>query len=177
MTNVSEELARLAQLRDQGVLTSEEFEQQKAAVLRGDHPASPAAETPAPGKKSIGKGCVIAIVVIVVILIIIGLIGGNSADTAVEPPSTGAATEVTGAAAAADPAAPALTMEGYNRIKTGMTFEQVTAIIGQPSQEMSRNELAGTETVMYMWEGMLGANMNAMFQNGKLVQKAQFGLR
>lgn len=176
MANVSEELARLAQLRDQGVLTSEEFEQQKAAVLRGDHPASPAAETPAPGKKSMGKGCVIAIVAIVVILIIIGLIGGNSANNVVQPPTTGAATEVTGAAAEG-PAAPALTMDGYNRIKTGMTFEQVTAIIGQPSQEMSRNELAGTETVMYMWEGMLGANMNAMFQNGKLVQKAQFGLR
>ena len=42
---------------------------------------------------------------------------------------------------------------------------------------MSRNELAGTEAVMYSWEGNLGANMNAMFQNNKLVQKAQFGLR
>jgi hypothetical protein len=32
---------------------------------------------------------------------------------------------------------------------------------------------------MYRWDGagMLGANLNAMFQNGKLVTKAQFGLR
>lgn len=58
-----------------------------------------------------------------------------------------------------------------------MTFAQVTAIISKPMQELSRNEIAGTETVMYMWEGGFGANMNAMFQNDKLIQKAQLGLR
>jgi hypothetical protein len=31
---------------------------------------------------------------------------------------------------------------------------------------------------MFMWDGTsLGANMNAMFQDDKLVQKAQFGLK
>lgn len=30
---------------------------------------------------------------------------------------------------------------------------------------------------MYQWGGGFGANMNAIFQNGKLVQKAQFGLK
>lgn len=38
--------------------------------------------------------------------------------------------------------------------------------------------MAGITTVMFMWEGTsFGGNMNAMFQNGKLVTKAQFGLR
>lgn len=34
-------------------------------------------------------------------------------------------------------------------------------------------------TVMVQWEnpGVFAGNMNAMFQNGKMISKAQFGLR
>lgn len=37
--------------------------------------------------------------------------------------------------------------------------------------------MASIETVMYQWVNRNGSNMNAMFQNNKLVQKAQFGLK
>ncbi len=71
-----------------------------------------------------------------------------------------------------------VTMAQYHEVKTGMTYEQVIDIVGTPDQEMSRSEMAGYTTVMYMWQGTTaGANMNAMFQNDKLVNKAQFGLR
>jgi hypothetical protein len=93
------------------------------------------------------------------------------------PPSKAKAQERT----APPPAPPpAVTMANFNRLRMGMSYAQVTAIIGEPSQEMSRVEVAGTETVMYMWEAdgiTFGGNMNAMFQNGRLVSKAQFGLR
>lgn len=81
--------------------------------------------------------------------------------------------------AAAPAAAPrGVTMAQYNQLSDGMSYEQAVKILGSKGQEMSRNNLAGITTVMYMWEGRsAGANMNAMFQNGKLVQKAQFGLR
>ncbi|MFA6125060.1 MAG: SHOCT domain-containing protein [Sphingomonas sp.] len=70
MTNVSEELARLAALRDQGVLSEDEFAKQKAAVLAGTSPA------PVPKKKGSmlrngGIGCL----VIIGILIVLGVIG------------------------------------------------------------------------------------------------------
>lgn len=69
-------------------------------------------------------------------------------------------------------------MEKYFKVEPGMTYKEVVAILGPPDQELSRSEMAGYTTVMYMWEGTtLGANMNAMFQNGKLANKAQFGLR
>jgi hypothetical protein len=44
---------------------------------------------------------------------------------------------------------------------------------------MSQSGSGRYTTIMYMWEGRggLGANMNAMFQGGKLIAKAQFGLR
>ncbi len=66
--------------------------------------------------------------------------------------------------------------ESGGRSSTGMTYPEVVGILGEAGEEMSRNELAGITTVMYSWKRFGGANMNAMFQNGKLISKAQFGL-
>jgi Domain of Unknown Function with PDB structure (DUF3862) len=71
-----------------------------------------------------------------------------------------------------------VTMEKDSRVEPGMTYDQVVKILGPPDQELSRSDMAGMTTVMYMWNGTsVGGNMNAMFQNGKLVNKAQFGLK
>lgn len=47
---------------------------------------------------------------------------------------------------------------------------------------MSSTEMAGFKTIMYMWvgsgvSGMMGGNMNAMFQNDRMMSKAQMGLK
>lgn len=79
MTNVSEELARLAQLRDQGVLTQTEFEAQKAALLNAT-PTPPDAAEPArkPASKA-GIGCLVVIAILVVLYVIgSNATGGNS---------------------------------------------------------------------------------------------------
>jgi len=70
-----------------------------------------------------------------------------------------------------------VTSSEYGQLRDGMTYSQVQAIIGAPGQELSRSDLAGIVTVMYSWTNSDGSNMNAMFQNGALVMKAQFGLR
>jgi hypothetical protein len=57
-----------------------------------------------------------------------------------------------------------------------MTYPQVVEILGSSGKELSRSEIAGHTTVMYSWQKRGGANMNAMFQNGRLVTKALFGL-
>jgi hypothetical protein len=81
------------------------------------------------------------------------------------------------------PPPPPVTMEKYNRIRTGSSYWTVTQIVG-PGQELSRSHFPGVPgytdsltTIMYQWINPDGSNMNAMFQNDKLVQKAQFGLR
>lgn len=70
----------------------------------------------------------------------------------------------------------------YDRIEHGMSYAQVVRIIGSPGEQMSSNRIDGqgvmpnVRTEMYMWQNGNGSNMNAIFQNDKLIQKAQFGL-
>jgi hypothetical protein len=73
--------------------------------------------------------------------------------------------------------APTVTMNEFARLHTGMTYQQAMETIGTPGSEISRNEIAGISTVMYGWNNSDGSNMNAMFQNGELIQKSQFGLK
>lgn len=73
-----------------------------------------------------------------------------------------------------------VTLAEFEKITAGMTYAQVVEIIGGPGKEMSRMQMAGVPTtVTYAWdgEGSPGANMHATFQSGRLVTKAQFGLR
>lgn len=70
-----------------------------------------------------------------------------------------------------------VTKAEYDSLSTGMSYLEASRIIGVSGNEMSRNEIAGIVTVMYMWQNPDGSNMNAMFQNDGLVQKAQFGLK
>jgi len=57
-----------------------------------------------------------------------------------------------------------------------MTYGQVRKIVGFPGEELSRSDMAGYTTIMYAWKNANGSNMNAVFQNDRLVIKAQFGL-
>lgn len=77
-----------------------------------------------------------------------------------------------------------VTMDEYNRIKSEMFYSQVVSIIGEEGEELSRSSIPGVqgfmppiETIMYQWKNSNGSNMNAMFQNNSLINKAQFGLR
>ena len=74
-----------------------------------------------------------------------------------------------------------ITLEEFNKITTGMTYQEIVAIIGGEGTVMSETSLGDKEeyhTIMYMWEGKgtLGANANVTIQGGKVVSKAQAGL-
>lgn len=69
-----------------------------------------------------------------------------------------------------------VTMDEFNQIQSGMSYQQTVNIIGFDGTEMSRSELFGIVTVMYSWSNSNGSNMNAMFQNDQLISKAQLGL-
>lgn len=77
---------------------------------------------------------------------------------------------------------PTISISEFNKISTGMTYDEVVEIIGSKGNVLSEVDLglgARYKTSIYMWdgEGSIGANANITFQNGKVVTKAQFGLK
>lgn len=81
---------------------------------------------------------------------------------------------------AAEAAAKELTMAKYNSIRTGMSEADVAGILGGPGEELSSNRFGqGTQfdvaTRLLQWSQGI-KNIHVTFQNGKVVQKAQFGL-
>ncbi len=72
-----------------------------------------------------------------------------------------------------------LNLEKFNKIQTGMTYEEVVAIIGEEGTVVSESEIGNIKTTLYSWygEGTIGANASITFQNGKVTSKAQLGLK
>lgn len=74
-----------------------------------------------------------------------------------------------------------ISMEEFNSINEGMTYEEVCEIIGGEGEQLANTDLGlGDEfvTESYQWEceGSIGANAIIMFQGGKVVTKSQAGL-
>lgn len=75
-----------------------------------------------------------------------------------------------------------ISLEEFNKIETGMTYQEVCKIIGGEGTLSSSVDMGvGSEykTEIYQWsgEGAIGANANVTFQGGVVVSKAQFGLK
>lgn len=71
-----------------------------------------------------------------------------------------------------------VSLDQFNQLQEGMTYQEVIAILGSPGELQSSQEMAGYKTVMYMWKGnSLMGNMNAIFQNEKMIQRSQFALQ
>lgn len=70
-----------------------------------------------------------------------------------------------------------VSLSEFLSLADGVSYQAAVAVIGGAGTEISRSEIAGISTVMYSWSNPDGSNMNATFQDGKLVGKAQFGLR
>lgn len=72
-----------------------------------------------------------------------------------------------------------ITKAEYNRITYNMTYSQVKFLIGGPG-ELEVSSYIGRElTEIYSWKGngSVGANANITFQDGKVIGKAQYGLK
>jgi hypothetical protein len=139
-------------------------------------------------------GARIGVSIVFVGLAILGTMGNNSQNnatqsqptSAVQPTST-QSTQTPAPAPAPTPAPeppknkPAMSKAEFDQIQNGMTYEQVTAIIGGSGEMMSEVGSKGDQfyTVIYQYEGEgdFGANANLTFQGSKLQMKAQFGLK
>lgn len=73
-----------------------------------------------------------------------------------------------------------ITLEKFNNIQLGMTYDEVVDIIGEEGTVFSETNIMQDEqykTTIYYWYANNGiANANITFQGGKVVSKAQLGL-
>lgn len=69
-----------------------------------------------------------------------------------------------------------VTLDKYNQIKEGMTYEQIKAVLGE-GQVMSQTKILDVQSIMYEWINKDGSNMNGTFTGDKLQMKAQFNLK
>lgn len=75
-----------------------------------------------------------------------------------------------------------VTKEEFEVLYTGMTYSQVVKVVGFDGELGSQVGIGagvGNEynTELYTWSNPDGSNMNATFQGGGLVSKAQYGLK
>jgi hypothetical protein len=76
-----------------------------------------------------------------------------------------------------------ITLDEYNQVSDGMSYSQVVSIVGEDGKENSSSTMPGvpgyTEAIItkaYSWQNADGSNMICMFQNDRLISKAQAGL-
>lgn len=90
-----------------------------------------------------------------------------------------AATVLVSASAAIAETSCDVSLAQYKRLENGMTYQTVVSVLGCEGTEIVSTGTGKFKTEGFMWDGngSVGANMNVMFQNGKLMMRAQFGLK
>ncbi len=71
-----------------------------------------------------------------------------------------------------------ITLDEFNTIQNGMSYEEVVEIIGSEGEASSTATVGDITTSIYMWKGKgsVGANANVTFIDNEVSAKAQFGL-
>ena len=60
----------------------------------------------------------------------------------------------------------------YNQLKTGMTYSQVSGVVGIPATQTQRENIAGQVVrEAYTWQNSDGSSLVTTFLNGKLLTK------
>lgn len=70
-----------------------------------------------------------------------------------------------------------VTMDQYNQVETGMSYDEVKTIMGGDGSVMSDTTLADQHSVIYSWSGSaLGSSCTVTFINDAVSSKSQAGL-
>lgn len=71
-----------------------------------------------------------------------------------------------------------VTMEAFNKVENGMSYEQVVEVLGGEGELMSETELAGMKMSIYTWDGnSTFSSCQITFQDGAVTSKSQYGLK
>lgn len=70
-----------------------------------------------------------------------------------------------------------ITMEQFNQIQSGMSYDDVKNITGRDGALISQASLMGQESSMYLWSNGVSGNMTISFAGGAVNSKTQIGLK
>ncbi len=70
-----------------------------------------------------------------------------------------------------------ITAQHYHLLRNGYSIAQCNTLVGVEGTEVSRTGDGQYELIMISWSNSNGSSMNATFQGGKMISKAQLGLR
>lgn len=106
--------------------------------------------------------------VVIFIVIVAGIVGTNLMNDEIQKSISGVATSDE-----------YITLDAYNKIETGMTYEEVVEIIGSNGVETSTVTSNDITISIYTWygNGVAGSNANVTFTNDEATAKAQVGLK
>lgn len=106
---------------------------------------------------------------IIILISGIGTLAGSFGDYTASSPSATVKPDTT------------ISMSEFERIETGMTYDEVVEIVGTDGELSTSVDMFGSElkTEMYVWRGngSIGSNANVTFQGGTVVAKSQVGLK
>jgi len=70
------------------------------------------------------------------------------------------------------------TYDMYKKIETGMSYEQVKGILGEGTEQASSEDKSIDLVIKaYSWQNKDGSNISITFENDKVSNKAQAGLK
>jgi hypothetical protein len=70
-----------------------------------------------------------------------------------------------------------LTTAKCEKLQPGMSYDEVTQILGNPNTRIFNSETPGYHVVTYMWGSDERSNVKVMFLNDRLLQKVEVGLQ
>ena len=73
--------------------------------------------------------------------------------------------------------APVVTLDEFRALQPGMTYDQVSTIIGQHGETQHETQVLDVHTIELSWTNVDGGSMTASFQNGAMTTKSQTGLK
>lgn len=69
-----------------------------------------------------------------------------------------------------------VSMDKFNQIKLGMSYDDVKNIMGSPGDQTSMTKSGSYEAATYQWKGAKYARISVRFTKGELTYKSQSGL-
>ena len=126
-------------------------------------------------KKPIYKKWWFWLIIVIIVIAVIGGSQGGTTNTSTEPSNTQTAMTEENTQTTSDNVR--VTLEQYNQIQDGMTYDEVVAIFGGKETSSSESEVAGIKSQIMTWNG--NGTISAVtigFTDGQVSSKSQTGL-